>query len=142
MPSRVWNGVVVRHRITQLSKSISQSKTHFSATHENQFTFLPLFSHASLTLSLSPSQLVFLCLLLLRHFLDYVFAVLLIVCFPPSVSLCVFSPIFIILCAARRKPLLNETNNTSAVVFVCVCVVLSCTYVVQCRRSCSSWENS
>lgn len=38
-----WEGVLVEHRITQLSKSISQSKTHFSATHENQFTFFLCF---------------------------------------------------------------------------------------------------
>lgn len=75
MLSRRWG----RHHITQLSKSISQSKTHFSATHENQFTFLPLFSHASLCLSLS-----FSVSFLVSVVAAALFAVLLIVCFPSS----------------------------------------------------------
>lgn len=94
MPSRGWDGVVVRHRITQLSKSISQSKTHFSATHENQFTFLPLFSHASLTLSvsLSVSFLVSLVAAALFRLCFCCFAY----CLFPSLrlSVCVFSHLY------------------------------------------------
>lgn len=124
---------------TIIQKYFPKQNTFFRHTWKSIHFSPPFLSRFSLSLS----QLVFLCLLLLRHFLAYFFAILLIVCFPSSSPtfpppLYMFSPIFIILCAARRKPLLNETNNTSAVFYVCVCLS-SCSYVVQCRRSCS-WK--